>query len=78
MVGVNIRQVRKAANPPVTQEDLIARLQLSGISMDQSALSKIETGYRPVSDVEVAALAEALKVPVSRLFEESLGTNTES
>ncbi len=71
MVGVNIRQVRKAANPPITQEDLIARLQLSGISIDQSALSKIETGHRPVSDIEVAALAEALKVPVSRLFEES-------
>ncbi len=74
MVGVNVRQVRKAANPPITQEDLIARLQLSGISMDQSALSKIETGHRPVSDIEVAALAEALKVPVARLFEGSRST----
>ena len=37
--------------------------------MEPGRLSKIETGRRPVSDVEIAAIAKALKVPVSSLFE---------
>ena len=69
VVGVNVRKVRKTANPPITQGDLVARLQLLGMLIDQSTLSKIETGRRPVMDIEVVALAEALKVPVARLFE---------
>lgn len=69
VVGAQVRRVRKAAKPPITQADLVARLQVLGILMDQSRLSKIETGRRPVSDIEVLAFAKALKVPVSLLFE---------
>lgn len=60
---------RKAAKPIITQSDLVARLQLLGVMIDQSTLSKIENGQRPVTDVEVAVLAKALKVSVSWLFE---------
>lgn len=73
VIGARVRQVRKAAKPPVTQVDLVARLQVLGMSIDQSALSKIETGRRPVSDIEALGLAKALKVPVSWLFEEPDG-----
>jgi len=69
IVGARIRKARKAAKPPVTQLELVARLQVLGIKIDQGRLSKIETGRRPVSDVEIAAIAKALKVPVSSLFE---------
>jgi transcriptional regulator with XRE-family HTH domain len=69
IVGARVRKARKAAKPPVTQLELVARLQVLGIKMDQGRLSKIETGRRPVSDVEIAAIAGALKVPVSSLFE---------
>lgn len=62
IVGIRVRQARKAAKPPVTQSDLIARLQLLDMNIDQSGLSKIENGQRPVSDMEVVALAKALKV----------------
>ena len=62
IVGIRVRQARKAAKPPITQSDLIARLQLSDIVIDQSGLSKIENGQRPVTDIEVVALAKALKV----------------
>ena len=55
----------------ITQLDLVARLQVLGLMVDQSTLSKIENGQRPVTDIEVAALAKALKVPVSWLFEEA-------
>ncbi len=62
IVGIRVRQARKAAKPPITQLDLIARLQLLDINIDQSGLSKIENGQRPVADIEVVALAKALKV----------------
>jgi len=71
IIGIRIRQARKKSNPPVTQKDLIARLQLIDIEINQSSLSKIESGQRPVSDIEVAALAKALKVSVAWLFEKT-------
>ena len=69
IVGARVRQARKIAKPPITQVDLVARLQLLGVIIDQSGLSKIENGQRPVSDIEVVALAEALKVSVAWLLE---------
>jgi len=71
IVGARVRQARKIAKPPITQVDLVARLQLLGVVIDQSGLSKIENGQRPVSDIEVVALAKALKVSVEWLLEES-------
>lgn len=74
LVGARVRQARKAAKPPITQTDLVARLQLLGVVIDQSGLSKIESGRRPVSDIEVVALARALKVSAAWL----LGSNASS
>lgn len=70
IVGSRVVQARKAANPPITQKDLIARLQILGIKMDQSTLSKIENQQRPVTDIEVIALSKALKVSAAWLFSE--------
>lgn len=44
-------------------------LKLERPTVDQSGVSKIESCQRPVSDIEVIALAKALRVPVTRLFE---------
>ena len=70
-MGTRVKQARKAAKPQVTQLDLVARLQSLGLSIDQSGLSKIENGQRPVADIEVAALAKALKVSIAWLFSET-------
>ena len=74
-MGSRVRQARRAAKPRITQRDLMARLQVLGMVIDQSGLSKIENGQRPVSDIEVIALAKALKVSVAWLLE---GTSTPS
>jgi len=50
--------------------DLAARLQVLGLKIDQSAISKIEQGRRPVLDLEVIALARALRVSASWLLGE--------
>ena len=76
IVGPRVKQARKAAKPQITQLNLVARLQSLGLSIDQSGLSKIENGQRPVSDIEVAALAKALKIPISWLFSETEASPT--
>jgi transcriptional regulator with XRE-family HTH domain len=73
IVGKRVRQARRAATPPITQSDLIARLQLLSVMMDQSTLSKIENGQRPVTDVELVALAKAMKVSSAWLLAEKPG-----
>jgi len=40
------------------------------MKIDQSGVSKIEAGLRPVLDTEVVAIARALKVSVVWLLEE--------
>ncbi len=70
IVGPRVRQARRVAKPKITQRDLVARLQVLGVMIDQSGLSKIENGQRPVSDIEVVALARALKVSPASLLEE--------
>ena len=69
IIGSHVRKARKASK--ITQRDLVAQLQVLGIKIDQAGLSKLESGNRPITDIEIAAIAKILKVPVSRLFEES-------
>ena len=71
VIGDRVRQAGKVARPPITQIDLVARLQVLGMQIDQSGLSKIESGRRPVSDIEVLALTKALKVLVAWLLRET-------
>jgi transcriptional regulator with XRE-family HTH domain len=68
IVGAYVRKARQNARPPVTQIELIARLQVLGVIIEQPALSKIERGYRPVTDSEVVALSKALKVSAAWLL----------
>ena len=71
IIGVRVSQARREAIPPIIQGDLIARLQVLGIMLDQSTLSKIENQQRPVTDIELVALAKALKVSTGWLLEEN-------
>ena len=69
VIGRRLRQARLKAIPPVSQEDLAARVATLGVSLDRSAISRIEGETRYVLDYEAAALAKALKVPLQRLFD---------
>ena len=46
------------------------------MQIDQSGLSKIESGRRPVRDFEVIALAKALNVSVAWLVKETDTSST--
>ncbi len=66
-----MHEARRSSTPFITQTDLVARLQVLGLMIDQSTLSKIENGQRPVTDIEVLVLARALKVSVAWLLGET-------
>jgi len=71
IIGERVRLARERAKPRITQVDLAARLQIEGLRLERVAISKIETGYREVTDVEAIAIAKALGVTVSWLLGES-------
>lgn len=67
LVGPSIRAWRM--NRGITQDELAARLQLSGLDhLDRVAVAKIESQIRSVYDFEVIVLANALKVTVAELM----------
>lgn len=72
LCGKWIRYVRKGlydkSHPKMTQEQLTAKLQVLGMKIDRTALSRIENGTRVLSDVEVVCFAYALKVPLDFLY----------
>ena len=70
LVGPKLKEIRLRCKPPVTQEDLIARLERKGIKIDRSALVRIEQGKRMLTDYELVFIAKCLRIPPSQLLTE--------
>ena len=64
LIGDRVRLARNNASPKITQIDLLARLAVRGVVLEQTTISKIEARTRPVNDIELAALADALGVSI--------------
>src|SRR5579862_2636844 len=71
VLGSRIRQARMKCVPPVSQEDLAGRVAAKGVTLDRSAISRIENGSRYLMDYEIIAIARSLKVSTASLFGES-------
>jgi HTH-type transcriptional regulator, cell division transcriptional repressor len=71
LIGERVRQARYSTQPKLTQTNLASKLQLEELDIDQSQVSKIENGTRPVSDFEVALIARVLNVSSSWLLNET-------
>lgn len=67
-IGPKLRQLRRAADPKVSQEDLCGRVAKYGVTLTRTQIAKIENGRRPVFDYEAAAIAKALHVSLPVLF----------
>ena len=61
-----MRRIREGKK--LSQEQLAAWLQLEGLSINQKAISRIETGDRVVADYELLYLAKVLRVRVEDLL----------
>ena len=71
LISKRIRIARSMQEPKMDQKDLLAKLQVEGINISQSMLSKIENGKRPVSDIELKAFAKVLGVNIYWLLGET-------
>lgn len=60
LCGNRVKEAR--ARLKITQEDLAARLQVEGITMERDSVSRIEIGTRFVTDYELVVLARVLNV----------------
>ena len=67
IVGQRIRQFRESRG--MTQEQLSAKLQLSGCDITRSALAKIEVGKRHIYLDELKRFSEILDVPYTSLLD---------
>lgn len=66
IIGARVTQARKAKG--MKQVELLAKLQLAGVDLSVPALSLLEGQKRPVSDIELNALANILGVSVDWLL----------
>ena len=69
--GDRIRLARAMHKPRLTQDDLVAKLQIQGMDISKNILSRIEIGARYITDLELVAIANALNVSTTWLLEES-------
>lgn len=67
-VGPAIRKARRASKENISQQDLAGRLAARGISLDRSAVSRIESQTRGVLDYELVEIARCLKVSPADLL----------
>ena len=66
LVGARVTQARLAMG--MKQVELLAKLQLAGVDLSVPALSLLEGQKRPVTDIELVALADILHVSVDWLL----------
>ncbi|MBQ8783336.1 MAG: helix-turn-helix domain-containing protein [Clostridia bacterium] len=67
IVGARVEQQRKSIG--MKQKDLLAQLQIRGVDLNSSGLSKLEGQLRGVADYELKAIAEVLGVSVNWLLD---------
>lgn len=66
LVGARVTEARQALG--MKQNELLAKLQLAGVDLSTPALSLLEGQKRPVTDIELNALANVLNVSVDWLM----------
>ncbi len=66
LCGARVTMARK--NQGMKQKELLAKLQVAGVDLNASGLSKLEGQIRYVTDRELATLADILGVSVDWLL----------
>ncbi len=66
IAGGRVEQRRKAIG--MKQKDLLTQLQVRGVDLNASGLSKLEGQIRSINDYELVALSEVLGVSVNWLL----------
>lgn len=70
VTGRRVREARLRHRPAVSQDALAGKLAGRGLTLDQTAISRIERRERYVMDYEAAAIARCLRVTIGWLYGE--------
>ena len=68
MVGASVTKLRKLKH--ISQKELAINMQLMGIDINLSSLSKLEGQTRSATDREIYAIAKIFHISVDELFRE--------
>ena len=66
-LGSNIQNIRLRSG--LTQDQLVAKMQISGSNMTRSTLANIEAGRRNIKACDLELIKEILDVPYECFFE---------
>lgn len=66
IIGEKVKEERKKKG--LKQKDFLAKLQVKGIDLSASGLSKLEGQVRLVTDKELVAIADTLNIPTDNLL----------
>ena len=67
LVGLKLIQLREGKG--MSQRDLAKAFQLIGCDIDQNVITRIETGKRKVTDMEIWAISMVFGVKAGELFD---------
>lgn len=67
--GATIEKLRKDHN--MKQHELVAQMQLMGVDINPSSLSKLEGQLRLASDIELLAISRVFRVSIEELLDTS-------
>ena len=67
IIGAKVVAIRKKRG--IKQKDFLAQLQVLGMDISATSLSRLEGQYRLVQDYEVVIIAKALEIDVKELLE---------
>ena len=73
VIHARLRYYRKLRG--LTQEQLVAKLQVLNVNIDQQMLSRMENNRRIVTDYELACLCKVLNVTERDLLADFYGTD---
>lgn len=65
--GANVERIRKELG--MKQATLVSKMQLAGVDINPSSLSKLEGQIRVASDIELKAISKILGVSMEKLVE---------
>ena len=66
IIGWRIKKARMAAG--ISQQELSNKLELMAVYTCRGSISRIETGDRAVTDIEIDAISKILNVSLDELF----------
>ena len=71
LIGEKVKQARKKLK--FSQKQLADWLETEAVYICRGSISRIESGERTVTDIEIAGLSKVLLVPINELFPADAG-----